>query len=475
MTVNYLMKCPMCGKITRMRTPAGYVENAPVHIHCSNCKTLMTGLFVSDNKNSRAYFAPTNCKTSQKDFFEFNYYGESSGELITHKICTRDDNMSTIMPTISPAMLAITSIDDNVFEIYIDYVCHISELKEKWDFRSMLYELFLNGEYDLIREKYSDDAAKWRIDLSDDYGIQSFVHMEYLYDFGRIFGVKDFEDTIINLNYEISHLDQHKLDDYLTLLAQENRLNLIQKKMFSIMKDYINIAHYVMPALSTKFYRDTHAIDKEHYGLSTCTFNDIKNFYQDTFEALASQCDIIKCLDNIKNRSGYNDFGTKMDLYKFNNNTKNGNRVKELNREETFSEFFALDSSSNELRNAIGHNDFTYDGISQTITYIPNKLQPNDIKSAFLMDIAISCIDMMKSSIVLELIAYELYRVMNKNNYDTLVLHPIFYKRTNGNNHCPCGSGKKYKKCCKTVVNNYNKLKIKDFCLPHKAATRFNI
>lgn len=77
------------------------------------------------------------------------------------------------------------------------------------------------------------------------------------------------------------------------------------------------------------------------------------------------------------------------------------------------------------------------------------------------MDIAISRIYMMKNSIVRKLIAHQLYRTIHRNNYNTLVFNPIFYKRSNGNNRCLCGSDKKYKKCCKTVINNYNKLKIK--------------
>ena len=39
--------------------------------------------------------------------------------------------------------------------------------------------------------------------------------------------------------------------------------------------------------------------DKELINVSTCTFDDIKSFYQDTYEALASLLFIPVCLDNI--------------------------------------------------------------------------------------------------------------------------------------------------------------------------------
>ena len=72
MTVNYFIKCPICGVITRMRTPAGYIYKQPVHIHCGKCNTLLTGDFICDNDNVKAYFIPVNCSTID-DTFDYEY------------------------------------------------------------------------------------------------------------------------------------------------------------------------------------------------------------------------------------------------------------------------------------------------------------------------------------------------------------------------------------------------------------------
>ena len=85
MTVNYLIKCPVCGTITRMRSPAGYVYRTPVRIHCGKCNTLLTGEFISDNEKVEAYYVPLNCETVTNQ--EYDYYGEASGELICKKNC----------------------------------------------------------------------------------------------------------------------------------------------------------------------------------------------------------------------------------------------------------------------------------------------------------------------------------------------------------------------------------------------------
>ena len=122
---------------------------------------------------------------------------------------------------------------------------------------------------------------------------------------------------------------------------------------------------------------------------------------------------------------------------------------------------------ANKLRNAIGHNNYSYDGISQIIKYTPNRNNPENVLEITLLDIAISCIELMKSSIILEFIIYELYRIYYKNQGMDCPLHPVFYKGTHSSNHCPCGSGKKFNKCCKQWLQ-INQKKFRDFKLPKK-------
>lgn len=471
MTVNYFLRCPVCNAITHMRSPAGYIKRTPVRIHCMKCSTLMTGEFISNEETGSCSYIPNNC--GQVPRTQSDFYGEASGEVPVHKICSQENNFFGLPPFRSPALICMDMIDTDVLEDYINYACHISELTANWDSRIILYNLLLSGNCDLICSKYARDAKKWMCDISDEYGVQKFVHLEYLYDFGYIFGKASLKKLLTEINYEIIHLDKSKLKEMMDNIFTSNQVHDIQSKMFKIMEEYISIALYVMPALSTFFLKKGMLIDTEDYGISTCSFLDIKGFYLDSFESLASYCDIIKCLDNIKYRGGYNNFGSKMDIEKFRYHTKNGNKVKELEPTEFFSAVFGLSNSSYELRNAIGHNDYDYDGFRQEIRYRANKQKPDNERCTYLIDMAKECINLMRSSIVLEFIVFELIREQYRTAGADVFIHPIFYSKTRTQNRCPCGSGKKYGKCCKARIPA-NKEHIQNFALPHKAHMRMD-
>ena len=109
MTVNYFLKCPVCGAVTHMRSPAGYISRTPVRVHCGKCTTLMTGEFICNESSCTCTFNPINCESvrcTQADF-----YGEASGELPVHKICPQKENLAGLPPFLSPAMLFMNLID----------------------------------------------------------------------------------------------------------------------------------------------------------------------------------------------------------------------------------------------------------------------------------------------------------------------------------------------------------------------------
>lgn len=471
MTVNYFLKCPVCNAITHMRSPAGYISRTPVRVHCGKCTTLMTGEFICDESSYTCSFHPINCESVPRT--QADFYGEASGELPVHKICPRNEDSFGLPLVLSPAMLFMNLVETEVLEDYINYTCHISELTKNWDRHMILYNLMLARKYDLIREKYSNCAKDWGCNLSNEFEIQKFVHLEYLYNFGYIFGKAQTKRLLNQVNYEIIHLDKSKLREMVDDILTSDRVHDIQSKMFKIMEGYIAVALYVMPALPTFFLKENKLVDKNNYGISTCSFLDIKNFYLDTFESLASCCDIIKCLDNIKFRGSYNNFGTKMTVENFRFHTRNGNKVKELVSTEFFSSVFALSNDAYELRNAIGHNEYEYDGFRQEIHYRPNKRESDTVCSAYLLDVARECISLMRSSIILEFIVFELVREQYRALDVDLYFHPVLYSKAKGQSRCPCGSGKKYARCCK--AKKENKQNIRDFNLPHKANMRMKV
>lgn len=456
MTVNYYIKCPICGTITRMRTPAGYLYKQPVHVHCGKCKTLLTGEFICDNENIKAYFLPGNCKTINDDKPEYEYEGQTSGELLSYKIIPVKKGCRDIIPhTISPAMSVMMEIEHSYLEKYISFAKKIEKTNLIWQNERSLYDLFFNRNYSLIIKNYYDTAKKYGYNLSNDYDITRFVHFSWFNIIYGIFRPNTLNKILISANYEFAHLNRIAITEFYDYYTATNDLLQIEKKLFKTFDDFLKISLNIMPAISTQYYSKSFEEDNLR-GLSTCTFDDIKNFYLDSYETLAELSILIKAFDNIKYRGSYKTVDSNMDFEDFKKLTK-GNKIKILDKNEFFSKLFNLSDSANKLRNAIGHNNYEYNGFTQSIEYCPNIDKPDVKLSVSLLSVAISCIEQMKSTMVLVFFIFELMRTGESKKIDFLPIHPMFYKNIGSNNNCACGSGKKFKKCCRDYVEKNKK------------------
>ena len=454
MTFNYFIQCPVCNTVTRMRSPAGYIYRTPVRVHCGKCNTLLTGYFISDNDNGKTYFEPKNCK--EVSSMPYDYYGEASGELLCKKITYLPDEGLTIPPFISPAMSFLMSIENEERDSFIDFATHLSYLSESWDEKRIPFDLIINNSIEYLKDNYRTTAENEGYDLDSANGILCYYYYLYFCSIGGVFTKKSLVSNLRKINYEINHLNKLSLLDFISYLQGEDRLFQAQKRMFEIMDSFIGISSYVTPAIGAMRYKEPGLIDKQTLGISTCSFNDIKAFYQNAYEILADFCDIIIGLDNTKYRSQYESFTVNLNMEEYRKQSK-GNRIKRLSQSECFSSIFSLRDDSNELRNAIGHSDTKYNGVTQIIEYRPNSQNPSVIRSTYLLDVAMQCVELMRSSIMLSMVVYKLLFLASRVNNTPCQMHPIFYSGIKGYSRCPCGSGVPYRQCCKPIVSRYKK------------------
>ena len=447
MTVNYLIKCPVCGTITRMRSPAGYVYRTPVRIHCGKCNTLLTGEFISDNEKVEAYYVPLNCEKVTNQAYD--YYGEASGELICKKIVYLPDMGIVPPPGASPVFAFLDSMSQRNKDNFINYVCYCEDLNRNWDKEQIKYKLYNDKQIELIKTKFSKVADESGYSLDSDFDVLKYIYYSLFYDCGGIFRENEIKDKLSEINRHFRHLDKPALLEFINELETSSRLSLAQKKLFENFFAFVQVFLNLVPAIGANLYDNPSSIDKKYLGLTTCTFTDIKQFYQDAYENLLEISDVVVGLDNIETRKSYNAFMTKLTMPKFRKQSK-GNRIKILNQSSFFSKELNLMSNAQEVRNAIGHNDFTYNGITQTIDYVV--LSSGINKQTYLLDIAIECVHLMKSTFILSFYVYELYRYKHRVGNESIALNPIFYRKTKNQDRCPCGSGKKYKDCCKSII-----------------------
>lgn len=175
------------------------------------------------------------------------------------------------------------------------------------------------------------------------------------------------------------------------------------------------------------------------------------------------------CLDNIKLRGDYQQFSEAFyesvkkifssdKFAKLRDNLKrytkldNGVKLTNINYNEPLQKMVDLPANK-DLRNGIGHNNIKYDGLTQTITAFDRNNHSKVRLEKSLMDMAVDCIGLAKSSVIIgEIILFVLRRVL-KNEGVSSIIHPRFYKTAEPNGKCPCGSSMKYKKCCRMSID----------------------
>lgn len=453
MTHNYFLKCPVCQTVTRMRTPIGYVPKTPVRVHCGKCDTLLTGEFFIDNNKLRIKFTPLNCEEVLQQSFDF--FGEASGEMLCNKViaCHAEGEDIALLPMgrVSPVFDFMSSIPEPARIRFINYACYCISLVDNWDQSRIKYDLYLNKKKDLLFEKYAEETNKLLCEKDSDLGALQLAFRSLLYQLGGFFKILDLEKILTQINYHFSHMKPEQLRTYLSRLRENDRLSLAQNKVFKIMYDFVRVSTNLIPAIGVLYYTEPDHIDKEQLGISTCSFEDIKSFYQDTYESLIDCCDIIVGLDNIENRGNFDTFKTNMTLEGFRKQPK-GARIHGLTEPEFFVQIFNLPTVSSSLRNAIGHSDYVYNGAKQTISY-KEKAGNSTVLTTYLIDIALECCNMMRSTLVLAFIVYNLMRYDMRKDSEPMPMHPMLYKNVRTQSFCPCGSKRKYKQCCKGIID----------------------
>lgn len=143
----------------------------------------------------------------------------------------------------------------------------------------------------------------------------------------------------------------------------------------------------LIPALSIQYCKDN-SFDFEYEGSTTSSFDSVKQFYLDVYEALGNLMIIPVALNNIKYRS---------DINAMNPIEKNVKFLEDYIKLTKASRYhFCLDSEdytgflkilvNAKLRNAIGHNDVEYNSVDQLITYIPNPKDRTKKKTEYLLE-----------------------------------------------------------------------------------------
>lgn len=467
---SYIAVCPICGKKTCLRIQVGgYLNEYPIRINCINCRALLKGTFVMNGVKSHGLTmcnadvedcdVVTSVKsgvlTSDDDFRIRNadYIAEISGELPCKHVVENKGGLPT------PIFLnAIDNMDSfESVEERIARLTYFAKNMADWDrTKNTAFQLLNEGSIEYIaialKNKIGDYTYECDHYLKSLHCLQEVVLEESKY----LFVKPQQKDCIMHLIAELSKIDKEEIHNFCSLLGGSEGLIRCYRKVIDVFSSFMNIYPNVLPAETFMRFKDEAKGDQ---CISTCSFSDIKTFYQDGYESLLSLLYIPVCLDNLVLRGDFQTFDSSYDdvqrgrgVRNFNDYRKldNGTRVNKMNVNETYQKMVDI-PANRPLRNGIGHNNIKYDGVSQMVIAYDLKIPNKETARTTLMNMSVDCIGLARSSVIFaEIILFMMREEFRRENVTTII-HPSFYKGVEPNAKCPCGSNKKYKKCCRNL------------------------
>lgn len=452
MVYNCFIKCQVCGSVTRVRLQVGWQEQHPIVIACGKCGTSLMGKVHIGQDEPGLKFDFDNAQILS-DADKADYIVECSGEFPTIKAnkSTQSKGISIITPFIRNQMRMKA---EDGYETFGKSVAALNKTAKKWTDYKRILDLSQNNDKSYCIQEIHKLFSAEMFPCRDEFEILRAVHMVEVHGF-----ISPLRNDIIQnltISNSVLKLDFKQVDSMIKYLNTHDGYHLdeLQRMVHKMLNDFIGVFQYLVPAFATQFYKED-ALDYETEGSTTSTFDLVKQFYLDTYESLGNLLILPVALNNIKYRENYN----LVNSVEKNVNTLDdfigltkAKRYHYCNEAEMYTKCLHVVANS-KLRNAIGHNDISYDTITQQITFIPNPRDRSKKKTIYLLQFEDEALHLFQALLV---ISEYLYRIQEINlmiqgkipikmNQD---VSSGSSKKIGRNEICPCGSGRKFKKCC---------------------------
>lgn len=473
MVVPKIITCPICGKQTYLRIQnGGYMYEYPIRVYCLNCHALMKGTFVMDQSAGPMGLTMINAKAEDQNVdlkaerqIDADYVAEISGELPCMKVSVFDGKI----PSDTPYLRAASQIDmlsriDQLKEFY-------AKMKEWARWKSIAFQLLSEDEMEYIPTALHNRMGTYSYTCSDYlkslHCLQEVVCEETRY----LFNSPDQEKTILQFITTLAGIDRQQLHLLVERIGGVAEVKFAYRKIIGIFSSFMQVYQNLLPAETYQSYKSK---NDSNLGIATCSLADIKGFYLDAYETLLSLMHIPVCLDNISVRGDYMKYNSVYYNFYNNKNPKikdryerlpddyiryanldNGKKAELMSQASEQLQAYLAIPVNKDLRNAITHNTYKYDGLTQIITVYDQK-RPSQINLTLsLLDMAVDCIGLAKSTVLMSELLLFILRCEEESYHS--IIHPRYYKNPGRNDRCPCGSGKKYKNCCMGDIEQLRK------------------
>lgn len=196
-----------------------------------------------------------------------------------------------------------------------------------------------------------------------------------------------------------------------TKIYDFNYTKQLERKTLQLIKTFLDIYPKFLPVFNT-----LKVSDYKELGVSTLSFEDIKTFYQDSYELILYSIPRVVALNNICCRKDINSFvnANKDFENKINSYQSKINIYRELISEHDDFSWLINTAIENHIRNSIGHFNYEENLEEQTIFFIDDHKGKNKTETKSLMEIARDCV-------------YIFYTLMNllELNYNVIKIQTI--------------------------------------------------
>ena len=446
MVFNSFIKCQVCGCITRVRLQVGWQEEHPIEVACGKCGTSLSGSVKIGQDRPGLSFSFDNADEIQDE--NADYIVECYGEFSALKQVEAADLERLV---ISPFIRYINCMKTNdSYEEFGQDVSKLNVTAKKWKNYKRILNLAKNNSKYLTQEIQKEFSGHF-FQCRDESETLRAVHMIEVHGFYSSLR----KDILNDLSFSagILKMDSAQMKDLIDFLNSHDGFHLeeLQELIYKVYDEFMVVYQRLIPALAIQYCKDN-SFDFEYEGSTTSSFDSVKQFYLDVYEALGNLMIIPVALNNIKYRS---------DINAMNPIEKNVKSLEDYIKLTKASRYhFCLDSEdytgflkilvNAKLRNAIGHNDVEYNSVDQLITYIPNPKDRTKKKTEYLLEFENEAMCMFQAILGVSEYLYRLreLELMHDGKIPIMVQERANWPKKIGRNElCPCGSGKKYKSC----------------------------
>lgn len=443
--------CSICKKITMIKYQVGYAD-FPVIYTCPNCLTEIRGVGQNDDATATVVFSFENASIVGKPSVP-DYYLSASREFPTALIKKYEETDELALSPFMSFHHELQTIDDR--SLWKRAGRFAEKGSAKINYLRDLIRLWENGKNEFLTNQLKRDLPALYFPLNNSLEIYRGLHT-WLVGF-----VSDLlPDNWIEQAQTFKKIDDlfekepQSTLDFIDEFEKEGLFKTYEHKLFGVLECFIKFEKNILPAF---LMLDCPAIRERsaEYAISTISFDDLLDFYQKSYEAIVDSSEVLIALNNVFHRGNFNILAGEQKL-SLSDRRSDSNKYLRLQQclieSENFSELI-VGKPRNRIRNSIGHFSTEFDGLCQTVAFIDTYKGQRREDTVPLTEFAVLCIENFHTCFYLLEVIYQVRKWVYISKGDVPCLTapdsaPIKKKKVGRNEPCPCGSGKKYKKCC---------------------------